>query len=174
MGRYTVRRLLQFIPVILGTLFLLHYLQTLSFQINGNPIRALFGDRQPPPETIANITRAYGLDDPCLEQTGNPCIGMFVDRLGNLASGNFGQDFNGRDVLDLIVEALPFTLRLTFIAIVFEAIIGITRRCPRRPPQGQAHRQRRPRLDHAGHLGADLRRSACWSRSSSASTSATG
>ena len=75
MGRYTVRRLLQFIPVILGTLFLLHYLQTLSFQINGNPIRALFGDRQPPPETIADITRAYGLDDPCLEQTGNPCLG---------------------------------------------------------------------------------------------------
>ncbi len=125
MGRYTARRLLQFIPVILGTLFLLHYLQTLSFQINGNPIRALFGDRQPPPETIANITRAYGLDDPCLEQTGNPCLGMFVDRLKNLATGNFGQDFNGRDVLTLIVEALPFTLKMTFLAVLFEAIIGI-------------------------------------------------
>lgn len=125
MGRYTVRRLIQFIPVILGTLFLLHYMQTLSFQINGNPIRAIFGDRQPPPETIANITRAYGLDDPCLEQTGNPCLGMFVDRLRNLASGNFGQDFNGRDVIDLIVEALPFTLKLTFMAVVFETILGI-------------------------------------------------
>ncbi len=125
MGRYTVRRLLQFIPVILGTLFLLHYMQTLSFQINGNPIRAIFGDRQPPPETIANITRAYGLDDPCLEQTGNPCLGMFVDRLKNIASGNFGQDFNGRDVIDLIVQALPFTLKLTFMAVVFETVIGI-------------------------------------------------
>ena len=125
MGRYTVRRLLQFIPVLLGTLFLLHYLQTLSFQINGNPIRALFGDRQPPQETIDNITRAYGLDDPCLEQTGNPCLGMFVDRLKNIATGNFGQDFNGRDVLTLLTEALPFTLKLTFLAIVFESVIGI-------------------------------------------------
>lgn len=125
MGRYTVRRLLQFIPVIIGTLFLLHYLQTLSFQINGNPIRALFGDRQPPPETIAAITRAYGLDDPCLEQTGNPCVGMFADRLRNIATGNLGQDFNGQDAADLIARALPFTLRLTVMAVIFEAVIGI-------------------------------------------------
>lgn len=125
MGRYTARRLLQFIPVLLGTLFLLHYLQTLSFQINGNPVRALFGDRQPPPETIEAITRAYGLDDPCLEQTGNPCFGMFFIRLQNLVTGDFGQDFNGQDVLDLITRALPVTINLTILAIVFETIIGI-------------------------------------------------
>ncbi len=72
MGRYTIRRLLQFIPVLLGTMFLLHYLQTLSFQISGNPIRSLFGDRQPPPDTIATLTRSFGLDDPCLEPEGQP------------------------------------------------------------------------------------------------------
>jgi oligopeptide transport system permease protein len=125
MGRYTIRRLLQFIPVLLGTLFLLHYLQTLSFQINGNPVRALFGDRQPPPETIEAITRAYGLDDPCLDQTGNPCFGMFFIRLQNLLTGDFGQDFNGQDVLDLITRALPVTIKLTILAIIFEAVIGI-------------------------------------------------
>jgi oligopeptide transport system permease protein len=125
MGRYTIRRLLQFIPVLLGTLFLLHYLQTLSFQINGNPVRALFGDRQPPPETIAAITRAYGLDDPCLDQTGNPCFGMFFIRLQNLLTGDFGQDFNGQEVLDLITRALPVTIKLTILAIIFETIVGI-------------------------------------------------
>ena len=125
MGRYTIRRLLQFIPVLLGTLFLLHYMQTLSFQINGNPVRALFGDRQPPPETIEAITRAYGLDDPCLEQTGNPCLGMYVTRLQNLPTGDFAQDFTGQEVIALISRALPVTIQLTILAIIFETVIGI-------------------------------------------------
>ncbi|MCU1438962.1 ABC transporter permease [Nocardioides sp.] len=125
MGRYAVRRLLQFIPVLIGTLFLLHYLTTLSFQFNGNPVRALFGDRQPPPETIAALTRAFGLDDPCLSQPGNPCVGMFVERVGGYLRGDFGVDFNLQPVTDLITRAAPVTLRLTLLAIVFESVVGI-------------------------------------------------
>jgi peptide/nickel transport system permease protein/oligopeptide transport system permease protein len=125
MGQYAARRLLQFIPVLIGTLFLLHYLTALSFQFNGNPVRALFGDRQPPPETIEALTRAFGLDDPCLSQPGNPCVGMFVDRIGAYVRGDFGVDFNQQPVIDLIQRAAPITLRLTLLAIVFEAIVGI-------------------------------------------------
>ena len=125
MGRYTVRRLLQFIPVLFGTMFLLHYLQTISTQINGNPITALFGDRQPPPETLAAITRQFELDNECLTQPGNPCLGMFVNRLGDYARGDFGVDFTLQPVTALLAEALPITLRLTVIAITFEAIVGI-------------------------------------------------
>jgi peptide/nickel transport system permease protein/oligopeptide transport system permease protein len=124
-GRYTIRRLLQFIPVLLGTLFILHYLQTLSFQFSGNPIRALFGDRQPPPATIEAMTRAFGLDNPCLQQKGNPCLGMYFDRLVGYAHGDFGTDFNGQSTLDLIGRAAPITLRLTAIALVVEAVFGI-------------------------------------------------
>jgi ABC-type dipeptide/oligopeptide/nickel transport system permease component len=124
-GRYTIRRLLQFIPVLLGTLFLLHYLQSLSFQISGNPIRSMFGDRQPPPETIAALTRLFGLDDPCLEQPGNPCVNLFFERLGSYAQGDFGTDFNRQPVLDLIQRAAPITIRLTLLAVLFEAVIGI-------------------------------------------------
>ncbi len=125
MGRYTIRRLLQFIPVLLGTMFLLHYLQVLSFQISGNPIRAMFGDRQPPPETIAALSRTFGLDDPCLSQTGNPCFSLFVDRLVNYAHGDFGTDFNRQSVADLVARAAPITLRLTALAVVFETVVGI-------------------------------------------------
>jgi peptide/nickel transport system permease protein/oligopeptide transport system permease protein len=124
-GRYTVRRLLQFIPVLLGTMFLLHYLQALSFQFSGNPIRAMFGDRQPPPETIAALTRTFGLDDPCLNQAGNPCFSMFVERLQNYAQGDFGTDFNRQEVVDLIARAAPITIRLTLLAVLFESVIGI-------------------------------------------------
>ena len=125
MGRYVIRRLLQFIPVLLGTMFLLHYLQTLSIQINGNPVTALFGDRQPPPQTLAAITRAFGLDDPCLQQTGNPCLGMFVDRMAGYARGDFGIDFTRQPITRLIADAAPVTLRLTLIAVLFESLVGI-------------------------------------------------
>lgn len=125
MGRYVARRLLQFVPVLLGTMFLLHYLQALSFQINGNPVRALFGDRQPPPDQLEALTREFGLDDPCLEQTGNPCLGLFVNRLVDYSQGDFGVDFNVQPITTLIAEAAPITIRLTLIAIVFEAVVGI-------------------------------------------------
>ena len=49
MGRYLARRLLQSIPVILGTLFLLHLLSVLSIQFVGDPVRALFGENAPAP-----------------------------------------------------------------------------------------------------------------------------
>ena len=124
MGRYTIRRLLQFIPVLLGTLFLLHYLQALSLQFGGNPVRAMFGDRQPPQETIDTLSRAFGLDDPCLESKFNPCFGMYFERLADYARGDFGTDFNGQATIDLIGRAAPITLRLTLLAILIEAIIG--------------------------------------------------
>ncbi|MBA2640630.1 MAG: ABC transporter permease [Nocardioidaceae bacterium] len=125
MGRYVLRRLLQFIPVLLGTMFLLHYLQTVSIQINGNPITALFGDRQPPPQTLAAITTAFGLDDPCLQQTGNPCLGMFLDRMSGYTQGDFGVDFNRQPITRLIADAAPVTVRLTIIAVLFESLVGI-------------------------------------------------
>jgi len=125
MGRYTARRLLQFIPVLLGTMFLLHYLQTVSIQINGNPVTALFGDRQPPPETLAAVTRSFGLDDPCLTQTGNPCLGMFFDRLVGYTQGDFGIDFTQQPITDLIAQTFPITVRLTLVAVAFESVVGI-------------------------------------------------
>lgn len=126
MGRYLARRLLQFIPAVLITLFLLHYLMTLGIQLTGDPVRALFGDRPPPPATLANLREYYGLDNACLRQTGNPCIDMFVSRLGDYARGDFGINFNGRAVTDLVAERAPVTVRLALIAIVFETIVGIT------------------------------------------------
>jgi oligopeptide transport system permease protein len=126
MGRYVARRLIQFIPVILGTLFLLHLMSTLTIQIVGDPVRALFGENAPPAAIIEQMRADYNLDAPCLEQTGNPCVGLFVDRLGQYASGDFGINFRGREVVDLVAERFPVTARLTVLALAFEALIGIT------------------------------------------------
>ncbi|MGH3345700.1 MAG: ABC transporter permease [Nocardioides sp.] len=125
MGRYVARRLIQFIPVLLGTMFLLHLLSVLSIQIVGDPVAALFGPQQPPEAVLEQLRADYGLDSPCLEQTGNPCLGMFVDRMGQYFQGDFGVNFRGRPVMEMFLDRLPVTARLTVIALTFEAVVGI-------------------------------------------------
>ncbi len=125
MGRYVARRLIQFIPVILGTLFLLHILTTVTIQVVGDPVRALFGENAPPAAIIEQLQVQYGLDDPCLDQTGNPCFGLFVDRLGQYMQGDFGTNFRGRAVSELFMERVGITLRMQFIALAFEIVVGI-------------------------------------------------
>jgi len=127
MGRYVARRVLQFIPVVIGTMFLLHYITTLGIQFTGDPIRALFGDQRPPESVLNAMRDRYGLDNPCLQQKGNPCLGMFIDRVGQYFRGDFGESIIfRRPVIDEVMTRAPVTLRLTAIAIVFETVVGIT------------------------------------------------
>ena len=125
MGRYVARRLIQFIPVILGTLFLLHLLSVVTIQVVGDPVRALFGENAPPAAVIEQLQVQYNLDDPCLEQTGNPCVTMFFERLGQYVQGDFGVNYRGRPVTELFTERVGVTARMAAIAIVFETIVGI-------------------------------------------------
>jgi peptide/nickel transport system permease protein/oligopeptide transport system permease protein len=121
-----MRRLLQFIPTVLGAMFLLHYLTSIGIQFSANPVRALFGDRTPQPELLANLSEALGLGDECLTRKGDPCLGLFVDRMQNIfLEWDFGVNFRLRPVTELIAEALPYTLRLALIALLFEAVVGI-------------------------------------------------
>lgn len=126
MGRYVIRRLLQFIPTVLGAMFLLHYLTSVGIQFSANPVRALFGDRTPPPELLQNLSEALGLGDECLTRKGDPCFGLFAERMQNIfLEWDFGVNFRLRPVTELIAEALPYTLRLALIALIFEALVGI-------------------------------------------------
>ena len=126
MGRYVIRRVLQFIPTVLGTMFLLHYITSLGIQLTGNPVRALFGDRTPTPAMLQALSERLNLNDPCLTQQGNPCFGLFGDRLANIAQWDFGISLVGqREVTDIIGSALPYTIRLALIAFVFEALVGV-------------------------------------------------
>jgi peptide/nickel transport system permease protein/oligopeptide transport system permease protein len=127
MLRYVVRRLLQFIPTVLGTLFLLHYLSSLAIQFTGNPVRAIFGDRNPNPAVLEQMTREFGLGDPCLTRKGDPCFGLFLDRLGNIfLHFDFGNSlFPRREVTDILGDAIPYTLRLATIAFIVEVILGL-------------------------------------------------
>ncbi|GAB3556303.1 oligopeptide transport system permease protein [Actinopolyspora lacussalsi] len=114
MGRYILRRLLQLIPVFIGTTFIIY---SLVWAIPGNPFAGMCGPRGCPPAFIEQMTQEYNLDKPLPVQ--------YVLYLGQLFSGNFGQTFNGIEVSTLIQNAYPVTLKLATIALVFEAVIGI-------------------------------------------------
>lgn len=114
MGRFVARRLLQSIPVFLGATFIIF---AMVFAIPGDPIRALFGDRPVAESTIRAIEEEYNLNDPLLVQYGK--------YVGGVVQGDFGTDFNGRPVTDIVGQAFGVTLRLALTAFVFELIIGI-------------------------------------------------
>lgn len=125
MGRYVLRRLLQFVPTVFGTMFLLHYIVSLGIQFNGNPARAFFGDRTPTPEMLEAVKAQFNTDDPCLERKGDPCVGMFVERLAAMGRGDFGADFRGRAVTEILADAVPITLKLALIGFTVQLVIGL-------------------------------------------------
>lgn len=115
MGRYIARRLLQAIPVFLGTTFLIF---ALVFAIPGDPIRALSGDKPISPSVYAELQSRYNLNDPFLVQYGKYMAG--------LVQGDFGQSFRGRDVTEIMKERFPVTIKLALFAFGFEILIGIS------------------------------------------------
>lgn len=126
MGRYIVRRLLQFIPTLLGAMFLLHYLTVLGIQFTGDPVRAMFGDRRPSEAQLEAMRAALGLNDPCLQREGDPCFGMFLQRMENIFL-HFDLGINQRrvEVTELIARALPHTIKLALLAFLIDIVIGL-------------------------------------------------
>ncbi|CAN5579227.1 ABC transporter permease [soil metagenome] len=114
MGRYIIRRLLQMIPVFIGTTFIIFYM---VYALPGDPIRALSGDRTLSPAFYNELRERYNLNDPLIIQ--------YVKYMLNIVQGDFGQTFRGREVSEIIAERWPVTIKLAFIAFVFEIIIGL-------------------------------------------------
>ncbi|WEV25606.1 ABC transporter permease [Streptomyces sp. 71268] len=114
MGRYVARRLLQMIPVFIGTTFLIFVMvRTLP----GDPIRALWGDKAPDPAQLAALRHEYGLDDPLWQQ--------YLDYMKGLFQADFGKTVGGRPVSEILTDAFPVTIRLAIIALLFEMILGL-------------------------------------------------
>jgi ABC-type dipeptide/oligopeptide/nickel transport system permease component len=114
LGRYLIRRFLQFIPVFFGATFLIY---ALVFAMPGDPIRALAGERSMPESVQQALNERYHLDEPLWKQ--------YAIYVGNIFQGDFGDDFRGRPVSDLLRQRLPVTIRLALLAFAFEVVIGI-------------------------------------------------
>lgn len=115
MGQYILRRLLQMIPVIVGSTFLIY---ALVFALPGNPAEGRCGERPCSAAYIAKFSAEYHLDKPLLVQ--------YSLYLGKLLQGDLGTNFYGNKVADELLLRYPTTLKLAVIALAFEIVLGIT------------------------------------------------
>jgi oligopeptide transport system permease protein len=115
MGRYVLRRLLQLIPVFIGTTFLIF---VLVWAVPGDPFVGMCGERPCPPQFVAMMTDKYNLDDNVVVQ--------YLKYMGTLLTGDFGETYAEQSVGELISLAAPVSLRLAVVAVAIEAIIGVT------------------------------------------------
>jgi oligopeptide transport system permease protein len=113
MLRYFFTRLAGAIPtlfiIITVTFFLMH-------AAPGGP----FDQEQAlPPEIVANLENAYGLDQPVFTQYGR--------YLKSLIRGDFGPSFKYKDfsVTELIGQGFPVTLQLGVMAMALALLIGV-------------------------------------------------
>ena len=111
---YVVRRLLQAIPVFLGTTFLIYFM---VFSMPGDPVLALFGDKTPNPAVLAAVREQYNLDQPFFMQ--------YLLYLKNLVTGNLGVTFSGQEVSEVFRRAFPITLKLVIMAVVIEFLLAV-------------------------------------------------
>ena len=115
MGKFIIRRLLQMIPVILGSTFLIFLM---VFVLPGDPTAGRCGERPCSPQYVAAFRREYNLDQPFLVQ--------YVLYLGKLIQGDLGTNYYGNSVLHELAIRYPVTIRLALIALVFETVVGIS------------------------------------------------
>lgn len=111
---YTIKRLLMLIPVFLAVSVVVFAIIHL---IPGDPVDSLLKVGSGP-EQRAIIEARYGLDKPLVVQYGI--------WLGNLLTGDMGTAIVGRrPVFDIVAQALPHSLLLGSLALLFSSVMGI-------------------------------------------------
>lgn len=127
MLRYIIRRILQFIPVLIAvTLFTF----VLMRAIPGGPFDFV-GDKSMPPQIVANLEAKYHLDWPMWKQFASYLIGD--DLLGEEGSsrgiirGDLGPSlrYRGQTVTEIIKTTLPISAQLGFMSLLLALFIGV-------------------------------------------------
>jgi peptide/nickel transport system permease protein len=136
--RFILRRLLLTIPVLFGIVFIVF---ALARVLPGDPCTATLGERATE-AACAAFNQRNGLDQPIPVQ--------FWIYLQQLASGDLGSSVKyGQPVTDLLVQRLPTTVELSFLALTFAVLVGV--------PLGVASAYRRnSRIDVATMMIANL------------------
>jgi peptide/nickel transport system permease protein len=114
MLRYVVRRVAQAVVVLLGVSVIVFGLIHL---VPGDPVRVALGTRFDP-TTYAALRQRAGLDESLPAQ--------YWHFLSNALTGDLGVSFRtGQPVTTALMERLPATLSLAFVAVLFALIIAI-------------------------------------------------
>ncbi len=113
MAVYVARRLLQAIPVVVFSTFLVFMVIHL---IPGDPALALAG-ADASPEYLASIRHDMGLDQPLPVQ-----YGIWI---GHVVRGDLGTSTRGQKVGFLLASRVPATLELAFTAMILSMLVSL-------------------------------------------------
>ncbi len=110
---FIIRRLLQSIAVMLTVAFIAFAL----FNFVGDPINNMVG-QDTTQQDRDRLRQSLGLNDPFVVQ--------FARFVGRAVHGNFGLSYQyARPVSEIIVERLPATLELSFVAALIALTLGV-------------------------------------------------
>lgn len=133
MGKYILKRVLQFIPVFFGVTLILFALQNI---VPGDPIKLIGGDKAMTPEAELNLRIRYNLvqvdenGHAILDENGDPVPVPMLDRyvtyITDLFHGDLSESYQRKmEVTDILSSKYPYTIKLAICAIVLEAIMGV-------------------------------------------------
>ncbi|WP_293861497.1 ABC transporter permease [uncultured Alsobacter sp.] len=114
MARYTLKRLLQMIPLLLLVSLISFGLIKL---VPGDPAVVMGGSNATPAE-IEVIRRNLGLDQPLWQQ--------LLSFYANLARGDLGRSLLlGQPVMEALVERTPVTLWISLYSLILTVVVGL-------------------------------------------------
>ena len=119
LAAFAITRGLIAIPMLL---FLLTFVFFILRILPGDPVLALWGGRNPPPEVIDAARAQLGLDKPAFPD-------QYVSYLRNIFTGNFGTSFGefyrGQSVWTVMMQKFPATVELAIGAMLVAAVLGV-------------------------------------------------
>lgn len=114
MIRYILKRLLELIPAILITSFIIYFAMNLT---GGDPAMQIAGDKATQ-ERIEQVREEYGFDKPVVVQ--------YINYMSGLVQGDMGTSYvTKKDVFQSFMARLPATLELSFVSIFLAMLISI-------------------------------------------------
>ena len=133
MGKYILKRVLQFIPVFIGVTIILFAMKTI---VPGDPNSMITGGRSVPEQTRLQLevenNMIYGDENgrPIYDENGDtipvPIWEQYIRYMDDLLHGDLGTSYQKkRPVTDIFAEKYPYTIKLAVCAICLEAVMGI-------------------------------------------------
>ena len=133
MVKYIIKRILQFIPVFIGVTVIMFAMQRI---VPGDPVKLMTGEKAVSPEVELQVRIANHLIEvdedgkPIYDENGDtiptPWWKQYGYYMWNLLHGDLGRSYQKKTyVVDIFADKYPNTIRLAFVAIILEAIIGI-------------------------------------------------
>ncbi|WP_333644444.1 ABC transporter permease [Parolsenella catena] len=133
MGKYILKRVLQFIPVFIGVTMILFAMKAI---VPGDPVKIITGGKQVTPETELQIRISNGLietdenNKPIYDGNGDtiptPLWKQYLTYMNDLLHGDLGTSYTRNlKVADILADKYPNTVKLAIVAILIEAVVGI-------------------------------------------------